>query len=183
MKKINLLLVCFSLALIVSSCTSSRFAYQPNTSYISCKLQALIPGESTQKVDGVVQLYKDSVLQISFRAPMVKSELALLLYTPNELLVIDRVNKVYGKATYPIKLVEGITVYSFADIQQKIIKAAQSNKKHNYFLASSFGWELLGEATVDLYKFTDSPFNIRSSKVSKRYSEVGLKEMLQSTGI
>lgn len=169
-----------TLVLLVSSCASSRFAYKSDVPYVSCKLQVLISGENTQKVEGVVQLYKDSLLQISFRAPIVKSELAFLLYSPSDLVVIDRVNKVYGKSSYPIDTMEGITVYSFEEIQQKIISAAQSNKKSNYYLASMFGWDILGDATVELYKFSNAPFNIRSSKVSKRYTEYPLQVMLQA---
>lgn len=170
----------FVAILLLSSCASSRLAYHSDTPYVSCKLQVLILGESTQKVDGVVQLYKDSLLQISFRAPVVKSELAFLVYTPSELVVIDRVNKVFGKSSYPIDLVDGITVYSFAEIQQKIISAAQSKNKRNYYLASKFGWDILGDATVELHKFNYAPFNLRSSKVSKKYTELELRDMLQA---
>lgn len=169
-----------ALALLLSSCASKQFAYQSDSPYISCKLQVLIAGETTQKIDGVVQLYKDSLLQISFRAPVVKSELAFLLYTPTDILVIDRINKVFGTSSYPVDLVEGITVFSFDEIQQKIISAAKSTNKRNYYLASKFGWDILGEATVELYKFNSEPFNIRSSKVSRKYVEHSLRDMLQA---
>lgn len=179
MKTLNILFI-IVFVFLLSSCVSRRFVYQSESPYMSCKLRVLTGGEDKQRVDGVVQLYKDSLLQISFRAPVVKSELAFLLYTPADLLVIDRVNKVYGKASYPIDLIKGITVYSFDEIQQKIISASQSNNKSSYYLASKFGWDILDNATIKLFKFSNSPFNLRSSKVSKRYSEVSLQEMLQA---
>lgn len=170
------------LILLLASCGTSRFYHIAEHPYVSCRFEVIMPTQIHEKINGVLQLYKDSVVRISFRAPMIHSELALLIYTPTDLFVVDRTNKLYVDATYPIDPSHGVRIDSFEDFQNRIIKASE-RKKSAYFLASDFGWTAFGEATVQLYKFSSAPFELRPVKLSKRYQESTLEVLLQSMGL
>ncbi|WP_025069490.1 DUF4292 domain-containing protein [Bacteroides propionicifaciens] len=170
------------IVLFVSSCSTSRFHSASEKPYLTCRFEVIMPSQAHEKINGVLQLYKDSVIRISFRAPMVRSELALLVYSPTELLVVDRTNKLYVSEAYPIDPAYGIHVDSFDTFQNRIINASK-RKKPSFFFASDFGWTAFGEATIQLYKFSDSPFEVRPTKLSRRYVSSTLNELLGSMGL
>lgn len=182
MKNHRLFWPLFLVVLLVSSCSTSRFHYASEQPYLTCRFEVIMPSEAHEKVNGVLQLYKDSVIRVSFRAPMVRSEVALLVYSPTELLVVDRTNKLYVSEAYPIDPAYGIHIDSFETFQNRII-AASKRKKPSFFLASDFGWSAFGEATIQLYKFSNSPFEVRPTKLSKRYVLSTLNELLGSMGL
>ena len=105
------------LLLILSSCVSSRSTYSTlpilsrdqllanlsqqeencNTLRSSLKAHIKFP-EKKLNLSMEMRLIKDSILWISVR-PLFGIEVARILYKPNQIIIIDRINKCYAKAS------------------------------------------------------------------------------------
>lgn len=174
----------FTLVFILSSCVSTQRIFDENVRYLTCKFELIIPTESgAEKINGIVNIEKGKMARISFRAPVVRSELAVLEYSTTGLLVLDRKNKTFAKSSYPIMNDKGIQVVSFDSFERIVWNAARSNKKKVFLLASDFGWNAFGSATIELYQFDNTPFQQRPLRISTKYIESSINSMLESLGL
>lgn len=171
------------ISIFLGSCNSLRHVADKNNLTLSCKFEVIVPTDKGgEKINGVIKILKDEVIRVSFRAPMIRSELALLEYKPNSLLAIDRTNKEYAKETYLEILDKGIKTLSFEELQAKILRASLAKKKV-FMLAENFGWEVFPDATIALYQFNNKPFKLDSIVLSKRYKQSSIPIMLKTLGL
>lgn len=170
--------------LTLEGCGSLQRLVDSDISHLACKFELIVPLEAgVERVSGTIRLKKDHYIQVSFRAPMVRSELVYLEYKQEDLLVIDRTNKQFAQSTYPVLNKKGISILSFTDLQEKIIQAATSNRKQVYLFASEFGWPFLENATVELYQFDNQEFSFRRASLSKKYKQVSMDILLSYLGV
>ena len=67
---------------------------------MSSKVQLTIPNKGgTVTVNGTMKLVSGERMQLSFLMPILRSEIARLEITPNDVLVVDRMGKRYVQAT------------------------------------------------------------------------------------
>lgn len=84
---------------LMSGCVSSSYSLkEKNKDRFSGKLIVELPRidkEKNDKLNGTIKYIADSNIRISFRAPIVRTEVVLLDYTPTSLTIVDRHHKVY----------------------------------------------------------------------------------------
>ena len=95
-------LLLLSLVLGLSGCKTSRkmTSSTGEPRYLSSKVQLTIPNKGgTVTVNGTMKLVSGERMQLSFLMPILRSEIARLEITPNDVLVVDRMGKRYVQAT------------------------------------------------------------------------------------
>ena len=161
------------------SCISNAYVFDQKSAYLSCNLELVIPtANGVERVNGVIRVLKDECIQVSLRAPMLRSEVAFLEYRTDSLTVVDRKNKLFANSGFPIKYTRGIYILSLMELQNVLFKASTSKKKNTYLLASEFGWTLFDRAVVRLWGFKSERFELRNKNLPKKYSETSLDTLL-----
>jgi len=118
MKKIVLIICCWVIVLLlVASCKSSKEAISVSLSSLtnaerihniiqaaipyddlSANLKLTIQTDKTNKdtsVDAQLRIIKNEAIQLSLRAPIIGSEVFRVVVTPENVLIIDRINRQY----------------------------------------------------------------------------------------
>ena len=93
------LLLLLSLVVGLSGCKTSRKATSSlgESRYLSSKVQLTIPNkDGSITVNGTMKLVSGERMQLSFLMPIIRSEIARLEITPDDVLVIDRMGKRTG---------------------------------------------------------------------------------------
>lgn len=72
-------------------------------------------GDSGKKVPAVYKILKDSILQVSVRAPMLGFEVFRVNITPDSVVIIDRLKKKYMADN--VKMLWGIAGFNFYNLQ------------------------------------------------------------------
>ena len=119
--------------------------------YLSSKLQLTIPSGSDGSITtgGTMKMKGGERVQLSILMPILRTEIARLEITPDEVLLIDRMNKRYVRASG---------------------KAELSGKE--------LGIPSLERAKVRLYDFSSKEFAMTPTEISDRYTQVPLEELL-----
>lgn len=72
----------------------------PTSSYLASKLQLTIPGKKgSMSVGGTMKMKTHERVQISLLMPILRTEVARIEVTPDEVLLVDRMNKRFVRAT------------------------------------------------------------------------------------
>ncbi len=96
------LLLLLTLVVGLSGCKTSRKAISSleEPRYLSSKVQLTIPNkEGPITVNGTMKLVSGERMQLSFLMPIIRSEIARLEITPDDVLVIDRMGRHYVQAS------------------------------------------------------------------------------------
>lgn len=183
MKKLIHIIGCICLtALLLTSCKSSRTVTTPSlpkeARYLSSKLQVMIPGGGgSLTANGTMKLKEGERVQISVQMPIIRSEIARLELTPDEVLLIDRMNKRYVRATRE-ELKEVLPPNAkFSMLEKLLFDAAKPNGKRD-MSGKELGIPLLENTKVKLYDFATEPFIMTPTEVSDKYTQVPLPVLL-----
>lgn len=183
MKKLNLILSCVCLAvLLLTACKSSRTVVSTITPkesrYLSSKLQVNIPGGGgSMTATGTMKLKEGERVQISVLMPIIRTEIARLELTPDDVLLIDRMNKRYVRATREeLKEVLPKDV-EFSQLEKLLFTASLPSGRKD-FNGKELGIPLLENTKVKLYDFTSDPFVMIPTEVSAKYTQVPLPVLL-----
>ena len=130
--------------------------------YLSSKLQLTIPSGSDGSITtgGTMKMKGGERVQLSILMPILRTEIARLEITPDEVLLIDRMNKRYVRASRK----------ELDDISRPEGKAELSGKE--------LGIPSLERAKVRLYDFSSKEFAMTPTEISDRYTQVPLEELL-----
>ncbi len=177
------LLLCFLLvALCLAGCKTSRKGTQALPSkheYLSCKVKLTIPthGGAVYTATGTLKLVAGERLQLSFLMPILRSEVARVEVTPNDVLLVDRMGKRYVKATR--RELRGVLPKKagFAMLEKALFAAAQSGKPQT-LSGADLGIPSLKKGEVTLSNFNFDAVKLTPAKLSSKYKEVSLKELL-----
>lgn len=106
MKRIVYLLL---LMVVLAGCKSSKHLATSETktstktqtsSYLASKLQLTIPSKKgSMSVGGTMKMKTHERVQISLLMPILRTEVARIEVTPDEVLLVDRMNKRFVRAT------------------------------------------------------------------------------------
>ena len=96
------------MVVILAGCKSSKHvvvekekvAVTPTFSYLASKLQLTIPSKSgSMSVGGIMKMKSNELVQISLLMPILRTEIARIEIAPDKVLIVDRMNKRYVRAT------------------------------------------------------------------------------------
>lgn len=169
--------------LCLVGCKTSRqgtSSLSGTTGCLSSKVQLTVPhkGGAVLTVNGTMKLKDGERMQISFLMPILRTEVARIEVTPDTLLLVDRMEKRYVcvskrelKGVLPRKA-------DFAHLQ-KLIYAASKPGAKNYLTGKELGLSSLSKGKIELSNFSDKAFSMTPTRLSSRYKEVELSELLE----
>lgn len=169
------------LAVLLVGCKSSKTIVQtPDVmqQYLSSKFELTIPhGDATFTVNGTMKMKEGEMVQLSLLMPLFRSEVARIEATPTYLLMVDRMNRRFVKA-YQYDLRDYLPADSYQRLEKMIKKAAKTDGQAA-LTGEELGIRQLAKARIELYDFSNEPFNIEPTTLSARYRQVTIDEMLQ----
>lgn len=152
---------------------------EAEASYLSSKLELTIPhGESIYTINGTMKLRKDSIVQVSMLMPILRTEVARVEVTPEQVLIVDRMNRRYCRTTRDELGRQLPKNWTYNRVEQLLYKASQPDGKKS-LTGEELGIDKLRKAKVELYDFSDEKVNVSPTNLSSRYTEVTLNELLQ----
>ncbi|MCD8292467.1 MAG: DUF4292 domain-containing protein [Prevotellaceae bacterium] len=176
-------LLCFLLfALCLAGCKTSHKgspALSGQHEYLSCKVKLTIPthGGAVYTATGTLKMVAGERLQLSFLMPILRSEVARVEVTPNDVLLVDRMGKRYVKATR--RELRGVLPKKagFATLEKALFAAAQGGKPQT-LSGADLGITSLKKGEITLSNFNFDAVKLTPAKLSSKYKEVSLKELL-----
>lgn len=177
----RLLSLLFLLAVGLAGCKTSRHAsaLSGESACLSSKVQLTVPHkEATLVVNGTMKLKKEERVQISFLMPILRTEVARMEVTPDDILLVDRMGKRYVRATR--KQLRGVLPKKadFARLE-KLLYAASKPHGKRVLTGKELGIPSLEKGKIELSGFSDKPFTLVPTRLSSKYKEVELEELLE----
>lgn len=174
-----LLLALLLLTLAGCKTTKSAGGVSKESEYLSSKVLLTVPhGGATLTVNGTMKLKSGERAQLSFLMPILRSEVARVEVTPDELLLVDRMGKRYVRATRSeLKTV----LPRKADFEhlEKLLRAAAKPGGKRTLTGKELGLLSLEKAAIELSDFSDAALTITPTELSSKYREVPLEELLE----
>ena len=144
--------------------------------YLSSKLQLTIPSGSDGSITtgGTMKMKGGERVQLSILMPILRTEIARLEITPDEVLLIDRMNKRYVRASR--KELDDILPKDarFSKLEKLLLSASRPEGKAE-LSGKELGIPSLERAKVRLYDFSSKEFAMTPTEISDRYTRYHLK--------
>ena len=174
----------FLLLMIVglSGCKTTRQTGSPlpdASGYLSSKVQLTIPHkDAVFTVNGTMKLKSGERMQISFLMPILRSEVARIEVTPDDILLVDRMGKRYVQTTR--KELKDVLPkkFNFAHLEKLLYAAARPNGK-KILTATELGIPSMEKGQIEFSNFSDKAFSISPTGVSAKYKKVELSELME----
>lgn len=175
------LLLLLSLMVGLSGCKTSRKATSSlgESRYLSSKVQLTIPNkDGSITVNGTMKLVSGERMQLSFLMPIIRSEIARLEITPDDVLVIDRMGKRYVQASR--KELKDILPKKadFAHLEKMLFDASKPGGKTS-LTGKELGIPSLEKGKIVLSDFSSKELSLTPTQVSSRYAKVEWTELLE----
>ncbi len=175
------LLLLLSLVVGLSGCKTSRKATSSlgEPRYLSSKVQLTIPNkDGSITVNGTMKLVSGERMQLSFLMPIIRSEIARLEITPDDVLVIDRMGKRYVQASR--KELKDILPKKadFAHLEKMLFDASKPGGKTS-LTGKELGIPSLEKGKIVLSDFSNKEISLTPTQVSSRYAKVEWTELLE----
>ena len=178
MKRIIYLLLL--VVVVLAGCKSSKHlatsetktsTKAPTSSYLASKLQLTIPGKKGSMSVG-------ERVQISLLMPILRTEVARIEVTPDEVLLVDRMNKRFVRATKAeLKNVLSKNV-EFSRLEKILMDASLPGGKTE-LTGKDIGIPSLEKAKVQLYEFSTQEFSITPTELTSKYNQIPLEELVK----
>lgn len=179
----HLLPLLFLLGLLIglSGCKTPRKAVSSwgESRYLSSKVQLTIPNKGGSiTVNGTMKLVSAERVQFSFLMPIIRSEVARMEVTPDEILLVDRMGKRYVQASR--KELKGILPRKadFAHLEKMLFEVSKPGAK-NYLTGKDLGIPSLEKGKIVLSDFSDKELSLKPTQLSSRYVKVEWTELLE----
>jgi tetratricopeptide (TPR) repeat protein len=132
----------------------------PTSSYLASRLQLTIPGKKgSMSVGGTMKMKTHERVQISLLMPILRTEVARIEVTPDEVLLVDRMNKRFVRATKAeLKNVLSKNV-EFSRLEKILMDASLPGGKTE-LTGKDIGIPSLEKAKVQLYEFSTQEFSM-----------------------
>ncbi len=175
------LLLLLSLVVGLSGCKTSRKATSSlgEPRYLSSKVQLTIPNKGGSiTLNGTMKLVSGERMQLSLLMPIIRSEIARLEITPDDVLVIDRMGKRYVQASR--KELKDILPRKadFAHLEKMLFDASKPGGK-NSLTGKELGIASLEKGKIVLSDFSNKEMSLAPTQVSSRYTKVEWTELLE----
>ena len=147
--------------------------------YLSSKVRLTIPSkDAVFTVNGTMKLISGERMQLSFLMPIIRTEVARMEVTPEEILLVDRMGKRYVRATRK-ELKDVLPKKAdFAHLEKLLYAASKPNGK-KVLTGKELGIPSLEKGKIELSNFSDKPFALTPTQLSQKYKEVELEELLE----
>lgn len=171
-----LVLVC------LAGCRTSRqaeSAINKDTGCLSSKVTLTVPTskEAILTVDGTLKLKAGERVQVSFLMPVLRTEVARIDLTPDEILLVDRMGRRYVQASREELKTMLPKKATFARLEKLLYEAARPGAR-NYLTGTDLGIPSLEKGKIELTNFSSKPFNLTPTQLSSRYKRVELEELV-----
>lgn len=173
--------VATALLLCLAGCKTSRRAQGPSLQESTClssKVTLTVPSkQSVLTVHGTMKLVRGERMQVSFLMPILRTEVARIEVTPDDLLLVDRMGKRYVRATR--RELKGILPRKadFAHLEKLLYAAARPEGK-TVVSAESLGLRGVEGGQIEFSDFSTRPLTLTPTKLSDRYKKVEWHELL-----
>ena len=182
MKRIVYLLL---VVVVLAGCKSSKRLVTsetkaPVSSYLASKLQLTIPDKKggSLSVGGTMRMKTHERVQISLLMPILRTEVARIEVTPDEVLLVDRMNKRFVRATKAeLKNVLSKNV-EFSRLEKILMDASLPGGKTE-LTGKDIGIPSLEKAKVQLYEFSTQEFSITPTELTSKYNQIPLEELVK----
>ena len=173
------LLLVVALVVGLAGCKSSRQSAGIRTACLSSKVKLTIPHkDAVFTVHGTMKLRSKERMQVSFLMPILRTEVARMDITPDEVMLVDRMGKRYVHLTRA-ELKELLPRKAdFAHLEKMLFKAAQPGGKRA-LEGKDLGISKLEKCRIELTDFSDKSFTMTPTQLSSRYRKVEPEELLQ----
>lgn len=176
-KLIYLLLVLVTLA----GCKTARHVTKAEgePAYLSSKVQLTLPNKkSALTVGGTLKVKSGELVQLSLLMPLFRTEVARIEMTPDEVLLVDRMNKRYVRATR--KELKNILPKNaqFSRLEKLLFDASLPGGKAE-LTGKELGIPSLEKAKVKLYDFSSKQLAMTPTQLSSRYTQMPLEDLLK----
>lgn len=165
----------------LAGCKTSRQAEgtKGETGFLSSKVVLTVPSkDAVLTVNGTMKLKAGERMQLSFLMPILRSEVARIDVTPEEVILVDRMGKRYVQASR--QELKGILPKktTFQHLEKLLYAASRPGGK-NTLTGSELGIPSLEKGKIELMDFSTKPFNLTPTQLSSRYRRVELYEILE----
>lgn len=170
------------MAVCLAGCKTSRQASSPlakDSGYLSSKVQLTVPHKAAAlTVNGTMKLKSGERMQISFLMPIIRTEVARMEVTPDNILLVDRMGRRYVQATR--KELKNLLPKKadFAHLEKLLYAASKPNGKKT-LTGKELGIPSLEKGQVEFYNFSDKAFSLSPTRLSDKYRKVELEELLE----
>lgn len=171
---------------ILAGCKSSKHLSKTSekkveaTSYLASRLQLTIPSKKggSMTVGGTMKLKTHERVQFSLLMPILRTEVARIEVTPDEILLVDRMNKRFVRATKEeLKSVLPKNV-DFSRLEKMLTNASLPGGKTE-LTGKELGFPSLDKAKVQLYDFSDKEFSMNPTELTAKYRQVPLEVLVK----
>ena len=178
-KILYLLLLMVGLAGCRSSKQAAGIAVPETAHYLSSRLQLTIPSGTNGSITtgGTMKMKGGERVQLSILMPILRTEIARLEITPDEILLVDRMNKRYVRASRS-ELNDILPKEARFSKLEKLLLDASLPEGKSELSGKELGIPSLEKAKVRLYDFSSKEFVMTPTEISDRYTQVPLTELL-----
>ena len=165
----------------LAGCKTSRQAEgtKGETGFLSSKVVLTVPSkDAVLTVNGTMKLKAGERMQLSFLMPILRSEVARIDVTPEEVILVDRMGKRYVQASRQ-ELKGILSKKTTFQHLEKLLYAASRPGGKNTLTGSELGIPSLEKGKIELMDFSTKPFNLTPTQLSSRYQRVELYEILE----
>ena len=167
------------LVMLLAGCKTSKVVKTApvEPAYLSSKLQLTVPNKNGSiTVSGSMKMKSGE--RLSVLMPVFRSEVMRMEVTPDEVLLIDRMNKRYVRATRD-ELKELLPENADFDRLEKLLFKASLPGEKKELTGRELGIPSLEKAKVRLSDFSTAELELIPTEVSSRYTQVALEDLLK----
>lgn len=148
--------------------------------YLSSKVRIVLPKKNSNfSLGGTLKMKSDERVQFSLVMPVFHNELMRFDVTPNDLLVIDRINKQYVRAN-KAEMAKYLPKGSNFSQLVKLLEDASKPGGKSELTGSEVGLQSMKDAKVELYDFSTDEIQLEPTVVSSRYKQVTVEEFIET---
>lgn len=170
---------------VLAGCKSSkRLATSetkaPVSSYLASKLQLTIPNKKggSMSVGGTMKMKTHERVQVSLLMPILRTEVARIEITPDEVLLVDRMNRRFVRATKE-ELKGMLPKNAEFSCLEKILMDASLPGGKTELTGKDIGIPSLEKAKVQLYEFSTKEFSMTPTELTAKYNQVPLEVLVK----
>ena len=150
-------------------------------SYLSSKLELTIPAKSggSMTIGGTMKMKSGERVQLSLLMPILRTEVARIEVTPDEVLLVDRMNKRFVRATKEeLKDILPKNV-QFSHLEKLLVEASLPGGKTE-LTGKDLGLKsTMEKAKIQFYDFSTKDLSITPAELTSRYTQVSLEELIK----
>lgn len=170
---------------VLAGCKSSkRLATSetkaPVSSHLTSRLQLTIPNKKggSMSIGGTMKMKTHERVQVSLLMPILRTEVARIEITPDEVLLVDRMNRRFVRATK--EELKGMLPKNaeFSRLEKILMDASLPGGKTE-LTGKDVGIPSLEKAKVQLYEFSTKEFSMTPTELTAKYRQVPLEELVK----